>query len=278
MAAITGGVAAALGGAALATATAPSGFDVPGYGAKKGTFLSVLQQFQQAGGDISKLQVTKVRGKGSKGKWRLPDGTIVSRADTLTIGNQRFAFGGPAAHAIFQGQLETDFKRQTEQKQKTYDSLFGAEGPQFLKDLLTNRPQQIRDAFASGFDDRLRGALGAAAPAGTLTTEAIQRQATAPVALESERFFQGVQDSVNAAQLGITGIPGFGTGFPFDPSNISGPQSQQTLQQIGLASAGLNSQIGLANAQSGFQSDLFKSGIYGGLGSGLSESFFSQEK
>lgn len=274
MPAMWGAVASTAGGVVGALASAPDGFSLPTYGPKKATFQPLLLQFMQAGGDPSQLAVTKA----GKGKWRMSDGTIVSAAETVKFGNQRYAVVGPAVQDLFQSTFQANADRQLQSKQEMFQSLFGPEGPQFLKDMITDRPRQVRDAFAPAFQDMLRGALGAAAPTGTLSTEAVQRQMAAPVALESERFFQSVQDASNAAQLGITGIPGFGTGFPFDPGNISGPQPLQYLQGLGLQAAGLAGNLSLAGNQSRFDAGLFKAGIYGGLGSGVSESIMGTGK
>jgi hypothetical protein len=245
----------------ILTSIAPEGYDVKGQGLKKSIFAPFFYQFLQAGGDPEALKVTK------KGKsYFLSDGTKVNATQTVKQGKQRFLVSGPQAQEILRGTFEKFGQQQIASKERMFQDLFGPQGPQFLKDLITKRPDQIRAAFGPAVSDTLRSALGAAAPGGTLTTEAVQRGIAAPVALEAEKFFQSAQDAANAAQLGIVGIPGFGAGFSFDPTNFGGAQSLSELQGLGLQTAGLGLQANLASAQSKFQAEMFKAGLVAGAG------------
>ena len=255
----------------------PDGFDLPTRGPKGATFQPQLFAFMQAGGNLDDIRVSR-GGKRGKGAFKLADGTTVSRSETVKIGKERFAIG-EKTRDIFRKTFERAQQEQVGQTQKNFDLIFGKDGPQFLKDRISNRPQQIRDAFGPAVSRGIQQAIGAAAPTGTLTTDAVLQRVSAPLAFRAESQFQRAEDVRNAQELGLSGVPGFGQGFGADPSNFLSPQSLPFLQNLGAQAF----QTGafapqFANAQSNQQAKGFRAGLFssaagqaagGGFGGGF---------
>lgn len=256
---------AGAGGAAAYNAL-PGGASLPSRGPRAATFQPLVFAFMQAGGDLDQIRAQRKKVNGKYG-WYLPDGTEVRKSETVKIGNKdRVAIGG-ATQNIFAQQFQKASEMQAQQTQKTYETLFGANGVPVLKEKISQRPQQIREAFGPAASRLLAGALGGAAPRGTLTTDAVLQRAAAPVAFDMERFFQQAQDVANAQELGLSGVPGFGQGFSSNPANFLGPQPLGHLQQLGLAGFEGQYNPALANYQSRAQAGAAKAGLYGGLSS-----------
>lgn len=265
-------VAASAGGALAASNSAPSGFKLPKYGPYEAAFTPQILAFLQAGGDLGSIMASKQKGK--KGLY-LSDGTKVNKADTIRFGGNRVAVTGDATRGLYEKQFELAQQKQIDQTQKNFNLLFGEGGPPVLKDLIQNRPQQIREALGPSAGRLLRDALGGAAPRGTLTTDAVLQRASAPTAFAFEQYVQQAQDVANAQQLGLSGVPGFGGGFSADPQNFLSPQSIPTLQNLSLAAYGQGVfNPALASQQSRMQAQGFKAGLYGGLGGGVSQGLF----
>lgn len=297
--------ALALGGAAAGYLGSQGGPSVKSRGLKQSVFHPQLIAFLQAGGDLSSLQVGKVlKGKspGSKssktgkalfgpvtgglfdsdkktGQYRrglyTSDGTRVKKADTIKVGNKRYLVGGDIARKAFEGQFDIAQKKQIEQTEKNFDLLFGKDGPQFLKDKITNRPDQLREAYGPAVSRGLQRALGGAAPGGTLTTDALLQRVSAPLAFQAESMFQQAEDVRNAQQLGLSGVPGFGQGFSADPNNFNTPQSREYLQGLGMNVFAGQQQASLANAGFANQRQGFQSGLLASGGAGLGNIFGS---
>jgi len=194
------------------------------------------------------------------------NGKFVPKGSRIKFGGQTFAIPTGEFKGLFDEQAQ---KFTTQQRQQTlndvkgtFNDLFGPEGPAFLKDMLANRPEQVRAAFAPAVASAAQGAVGAAAPRGTLTTDAVLNQAVAPVALQ--------ENQTNAQQLGLAGIPGFGPQFGIQSSAFTTPQSLGELQNAFLASRSLSQQAAIASGQSQQSADALKAGMLAGLGSSFS--------
>jgi len=307
MAALIAGSLAAAGGAYAASQSAPGSPNLPKYNPRQATFLPLLFSFLQSGGNIDDLLVRKVLkgggggGGGKKGLgkytidnayglggggsstgkykqgWYLPDGTKVTKANTIKFGNQRVLVTGDLARSTFQKQFDTAQEEALGQTQKNFDLIFGDKGPQFLKDRISNRPQQIRDAFGPAVSKGIRQAIGGAAPGGTLTTDAVLQRVSAPLAFQAETLFQQAEDARNAQELGLSGVPGYGSGFGSNPNNFLQPQSLDALQGLGLQ-AFTQGQFGpaYANYQGRASSQGYKSGLYAGAGGQIAGLFGQQ--
>lgn len=264
------------GGAGLAgaLANAPSAPNLPSRGPRAAVFQPLLLAFLQAGGDLGALKVTRKGRKGNKrGPYIGPDGQPIRKADTVKLGGERFLISGAGRDVINQ-QLQRAQEEQVQQTQANFDLLFGENGPQFLKDRISNRPQQIRDAFGPAVSKGIREAIGGAAPAGTLTTDAILQRVSAPVAFQAETLFQQAEDARNAQELGLSGVPGYGSGFGSNPNNFVQPQGLGYLQGLGMQ-AFQTGQFApaLANYQGRAASQGYKSGLFSGAGGQLAGIF-----
>jgi hypothetical protein len=185
---------------------------------------------------------------------------------------------GDYARGVLEKQFDIAQQKQLGQIQKNHDLLFGANGVPMLKEMISDRPQQIRDAYGPAANRMLAGALGGAAPRGTLTTDAVLQRASAPVALQFESMFQQAQDVANAQKLGLSGVPGFGQGFSADPQNFNSPQSMGSLQNLGLAAyQGGYLPGAMGGAQSAFQAQAGKAGMYGSLGGNIASGLWGQQ-
>jgi len=302
MAAIAGGALAAVGGAAGAYFNSQGGASVKSRNFRQTAFQPLLLAFLQAGGDLGALTARKVARKGGGGGggkgigdftinngyglsggggktgqykpgWYLEDGTRVKKTDTVKFGGQRVLISGDMAQKAFKDQFDIAQKQQVEQTQKNFDLIFGKDGPQFLKDKISNRPQQVRDAFGPAVSNGIREAIGGAAPAGTLTTDALLQRVGAGPAMQAESYFQQVEDAANAQQLGLSGVPGFGQGFSADPNNFLSPQGREYLQGLGLNSFQGQQGASLANAGFSNQRQGFQSGLFAGAGGSLAGLF-----
>ena len=303
---IQGGLA--LGGAAASYFNSQGGSKAKTRSFQQSVFQPQLIAFLQAGGDLKDLIASKVpkgRKPGSKGassaygiagkavadsfgvgqrdkktgRYKrglyLSDGTRVRKADTIKFGGNRIAIHTDRARDLFKKQFDIAQKQQIDQTQKNFDLLFGKDGPQFLRDKITNRPEQLREAYGPAVTRGLQRALGGAAPAGTLTTDALLQRVSAPLAFQAESMFQQAEDVRNAQQLGLSGVPGFGQGFSADPNNFNAPQGREYLQGLGLNVFAGNQGANLANAQFSNQRQGFQSGLLASGGAGLGSIFGS---
>ena len=304
-----GSLAVGAYGASQAGGAPPS---IPKYGFKRAVFMPKIMQYLQMGGDLSHLTARKIpkgrkrrggnvatgftdwvgnnygmagigwggdskTGQYRKGWWlREDDGelTRVKRSDTIKAGkNKRLLISGDRAAAAFQAVEEENQLKQIAQREKNFNLLFGPDGPSYLKERVTDVPARQREAMGPAVTNLARAALGGAAGAGTLTTDAVMHNVAAPLAFQTEQYFQGLEDRAHAQQLGLSGIAGFGPEFAGNANLYNSPQSLEQLQQLGLASYGASMPAHMANAQGQYQADQQQLGMISGLAGGLGQMY-----
>ncbi len=305
-----GSLAVGAYGASQAGGAPPS---IPKYGFKRAVFMPKIMQYLQMGGDLSHLMARKIpvagynkRGRSNlsklgqfgaatsptgamfgrgenktgqyrKGWWlREDDGelTRVKRTDTIKAGkNKRLLVTGDRAAAAFQAVEEENQLKQIAQREKNFNLLFGPDGPSYLKERVTDVPARQREAMGPAVTNLARAALGGAAGAGTITTDAVMHNVAAPLAFQTEQYFQGLEDRAHAQQLGLSGIAGFGPEFAGNANLYNSPQTLEQLQQLGLASYGASMPAHMANAQGQYQADQQQLGMISGLAGGLGQMY-----